>query len=51
MIPDLALAYSKHLCATCWAYTLSGWPAILHRDTFRILHLPFGAAFHTVRLH
>jgi len=51
MISDLALAYSKHLGATCRAHTLSRWSAILHSDALSILHLPLGAAFHTVRLH
>ncbi len=47
----LGLAYSKHLCTTCRAYPLSGWPAILHSYSFRILHFPLSTAFHTIGLH
>ena len=51
VIKDLALTNFKHLCAACWACSLGRWSTILHGDGFSILHLPLGAALHTIRLH
>ena len=50
-IPALALPYPEHLGAAYGADTLSCRLAVLHGYAFRVLHFPFGAAFHTVRLH
>jgi len=49
--PALALADTEHLSPTHRANTLRGWLTILHDNALGVLHFPFGAAFHTVRLH
>jgi len=43
----LALADLKHLGSAYRADTLGGRPTVLHSDSFAILHLPLGTAFHT----
>jgi len=47
----LCLTYSEHLCSASRANTLGRRFAVLHGDGFGILHLFFGTAFDTVRLH
>ena len=47
----LTLPYPEHLGAARRAHTLSRWPSILHSYASGVLHLLFGTAFHTIRLH
>jgi len=47
----LAFPYSEHLGPAYGTHTLSGRPAVLHDYAPGILHLPLGAALHTVCLH
>ena len=46
----LALANSEHLCAACGANASDRWPAVLQRDLFGILYLPFRPTFETICL-
>ncbi len=43
--------YPEHLSTACGTHPLSCGLTILHGYALGILHFPFGAAFHTVRLH
>jgi len=47
----LAPSDSEHLSPTYGAYVLSRRLTILHSYGLGVLHFPFGATFHTVRLH
>jgi cellulose synthase/poly-beta-1,6-N-acetylglucosamine synthase-like glycosyltransferase len=47
----LSFSNPEHLGGASWADTLICWFAILHRDSFRILHFLLGFTFHTISLH
>jgi hypothetical protein len=41
----------EHFSAASWAGALSGWPLVLHRNSFGILHFPLSPAFNTICFH
>jgi hypothetical protein len=49
--PALGSDDTKHFGAAGRTKALNGMTAVFHRDRFRGLYLPFGAAFQTVGLH
>lgn len=49
--PSLSLAYLEDLGPTGGTIALCSWPSVLQRYGPSILHLSFGAAFHTIPFH